>query len=186
MELGSDNIGHSLPNYDWGRTMVSLDPCHEFLEMLRHKLSQFADWKPPQYWRFAHLWKEFCFRHCLHNAEEGTLILSLFAPSDARWGSDLYLTNKLSAPGHFLTHQTWTSWICSALNDCFFAGFHQIWVTTVWTSRLLVLMQHGRPCCRWSTVPISMSCLMVRYANILLIFSSIGAVKISEANLPFL
>ena len=83
--------------------------------MLRHKLGQFAHWKPPHYWRSTHLSKEFSFGHCLRNAEESILILSLSAPSDVRWGIDLYSADKLSVPGHYLTHRTWTSWICSAL-----------------------------------------------------------------------
>ena len=93
--------------------------------MLRHKLSQFADWKPPQYRRFTHLWKEFSFGHYLHNAEEGVLILSLSGPSGTGWGGDLYSTDKLLVPGHFLKHRIWTSWICSALKLSMTA-FHRI------------------------------------------------------------
>ena len=98
---------------------------------------------------------------------------------------DLYSADMLSVPGHFLTHRTWTSWLCSALKlqlTVFFAGFHWIRDTTVWTS-LLVLMLHGRSCCRSSTtVPVSMSRLEVQYTNILLIFSFLGVVKILEVN----
>ena len=73
-----------------------------------------------------------------------------------------------------------------ATTDCFFPGFHWLRATTVRTS-LLVLMLHGRPCCRWSmTVLVSVSRLKVWYTNNLLIFSFLGVVKILEVNFSIL
>ena len=113
--------------------------------------------------------KKFSSDHCAHIVEKGILILSPSAPSDAGWGSDLYSADKLSVLGHFLTYWTWTSWICSALKPpltVLSQDFTEYGPATVWTS-LLVLMMHGRPCCRWSTtVPVSVTRLKVRYTNI--------------------
>ena len=108
------------------------------------------------------------------------LILLPYAPSAAGWGSDLFSADKFSVPGHFWhTRHEHLGYV--QLSSYHWQLFHRISLNMghhVWT-RLLVLMLHGRPCHRWfTTVPLSVSRLMVRYTYILLFFSFLGVVKI--------
>ena len=105
-------------NHDWSRMMVSLDPWSLVMSFSRCWGINSGNFLIDNLLSFEDIFiceKKFSSGHCLRNFENNILISSPSAPSDAGWGSDLYSADKLSVLGHFLTHRTWTSWICSAL-----------------------------------------------------------------------